>query len=126
MQASKVAAGRMDWLRLGIVLALAAALFLFDPLFLPSGRFSPLSLLLPPFLVWFALFLGFGILAPAWTAERRAVLAWAVYLLTGLAVAFVAFQLNVDPSLFGFGLYYWPTLLVWIGMCGAGWWCPFN
>ncbi len=93
--------------------------------FAPLSRL-PLSLLLPPFLVWFALFLGFGILAPAWRAERRAVLAWAVTLLTGIAVASVAFQLNVDPSLFGFGLYYWLTVLVWIGMCGAGWWCPFN
>ena len=120
MRVPRVTSGFVNPLRLAVVLTLAAALFLLPALFLPAGVIPLPSLVVTPILVWLALFLGASILAPAWTPDRRTVVATAVYVLIGLIFAFAV------PGFGAFSLLLWPPLLFWLGMCGAGWWCPFN
>lgn len=113
----------MGWIRLALVVAASVGLLFVDVLLLPSRGFSLLGFLVQPLLVWFAIFLGIGLVLPAWSAARRAVLAWAVYLLAGVGALLAISGGQTEMLLL---VFMWPSYVAWIAMCQAGLWCPFS
>ena len=106
------------------MVALAAALLLLPALFPPGRVFFLPSLVVTPILVWLALFLGAGIFAPAWAADRRTVVATAVYVLMGLIPAFAVPGFGTSPLSIASFLLLWTPLLGGSGMWVAGWGGP--